>query len=316
MKQSSYSWYSQYRQKRQHGTAEFPVAYFYSPFILPNDAIPLHWHPECELVHVISGSMQLSVNGTLYELSDHTFYFLYGEVLHSAETANCLYETIVFSAERLFEQWPLCPEKRCLLETRELTVRPNLSQKPCLHKICETLFALLHGSLSFPALRLKPPMAKESDYDPGYDIAILQNESLPAGYQFQVIGLLYQLFGLLFAEDYFEKPEDTAFSWNSSQKIKNTLLYIEEHFSEPISLDQLARAAGLNAKYLCRFFKAATLYTPMEYVNRYRIDHACHLLASTKESITQIALLCGFHDTSYFIRLFRRYKGTTPSRYL
>ena len=68
MKQSSYSWYSQYRQKRQHGTAEFPVAYFYSPFILPNDAIPLHWHPECELVHVISGSMQLSVNGTLYEL--------------------------------------------------------------------------------------------------------------------------------------------------------------------------------------------------------------------------------------------------------
>ncbi len=146
-------------------------------------------------------------------------------------------------------------------------------------------------------------------------MAILQNDCLPAGYQFQVIGFLYELFGLLFAEEYFSKPDGKRVSWKASENIKNTLRYIEEHFSEAISLEDLAHAAGLNANYLCRFFKAATLYTPIEYVNRYRIDQACHRLSTAKESITQIALQCGFQDTSYFIRLFRRYKGTTPSRY-
>ena len=88
----NHSSYTKYRQKRQHGTAEFPVAYFYSPLIWPNDTIPLHWHPESELVHVVDGLMQLSINGTIYELPANTFYFLSGEFLHSAKSCAVLWK--------------------------------------------------------------------------------------------------------------------------------------------------------------------------------------------------------------------------------
>ena len=363
--------YVQYRQKRQHGTAEFPVAYFYSPYLYPQDAIPLHWHPECELAHVLKGTMELSADGIQYSISEGEFSFVYGEVLHGADTSHCVYETIVFSADRLFEQWPFCREEYRLLQDHKKSIRPELSGSKRLHTICQELFGLLNGSFSFPyhssqnaseEQLIAPVINRNFNQHDGipepepdrenradkkdrtgredrkgktdrenrtdrkdrtdredkedYDIAILQNDRLPTGYQFQVIGLLYQLLGALLAEQYFSDPTDNPLSWNASQKIKNTLLYIEEHFSEPISLEQLAHAAGLNAKYLCRFFKAATLYTPIEYVNRYRIDQACRLLSASEDSITQIALRCGFHDTSYFIRMFRRYKGMTPSDYI
>ena len=59
-----------------------------------------------------------------------------------------------------------------------------------------------------------------------------------------------------------------------------------------------------------------THHTPIEYLNICRIEHACYQLITTGDSVTDIAFNCGFNDLSYFIKTFRRYKGTTPKRYL
>ena len=66
---------------------------------------------------------------------------------------------------------------------------------------------------------------------------------------------------------------------------------------------------------LCHFFQQLTHRTPIDYLNAYRIEQACCLLLSGAHSVTDAAYCCGFNDLSYFIRIFRRYKGTSPGAY-
>ena len=64
-----------------------------------------------------------------------------------------------------------------------------------------------------------------------------------------------------------------------------------------------------------RMFYQKEVTTPMNYVNLYRIEQATFLLDSTDLPITQIATECGFWESSYFTKVFKKYKGTTPKRH-
>ena len=69
---------------------------------------------------------------------------------------------------------------------------------------------------------------------------------------------------------------------------------------------------SMSPKYFCRFFSEMTHQTPMDYLNRQRIEQSCYELSTTDDSITEIAYRNGFNDLSYFIRTFKKYKGITP----
>ena len=71
----------------------------------------------------------------------------------------------------------------------------------------------------------------------------------------------------------------------------------------------------MNEKYLCRFFKAYTSYTPIDYVNRLRIEKAADDLRLLHRSVTEAAFANGFNDSAYFSKLFRQIKGVSPKVY-
>ncbi|HCB90521.1 MAG TPA: AraC family transcriptional regulator, partial [Ruminococcaceae bacterium] len=98
-------------------------------------------------------------------------------------------------------------------------------------------------------------------------------------------------------------------------QMKNVLLRIRKDYSSPLTLKQLADEAGLAPQYFCRVFKQVTGRTPIDYLNYYRIECAAELLCATEDSITEIALSCGFNDLSYFIRLFRQMKGMSAGQF-
>ena len=131
-------------------------------------------------------------------------------------------------------------------------------------------------------------------------------------YELEVRGLLYKLFYNLYTCGYVRK-RGNAYSTKGVRTVVSILKWIENHFTEPITLSGISEVSGISEKYLCRIFKEYTSRTVMEYVNESRIEHACGVMASS--SITDAAFSSGFNDLSYFSKTFKKYKGMTPSAY-
>lgn len=109
----------------------------------------------------------------------------------------------------------------------------------------------------------------------------------------------------------------TAYHNTLSQKFESRInkvcLFLQAHFSEPISLQQVADLVFMSESNFCKFFKKATSTTFSDYLNDLRINEACNLLLYTDLDINKIAHSCGFESLSYFNRVFLKKKNMTPS---
>lgn len=97
--------------------------------------------------------------------------------------------------------------------------------------------------------------------------------------------------------------------------VRRALAYIAENYTEPVSLDQIAQAAGLSTFRIAHLLKENTGRTALQNVHYHRVQEARRLLEESDLSCTEIAYETGFGDQSYFIRQFRRWMGITPARY-
>ncbi len=88
--------------------------------------------------------------------------------------------------------------------------------------------------------------------------------------------------------------------------------YIDQHFKETLTLDQLAEEAHMNKFYLSHAFKQEFGVSPINYLISCRIEESKYLLAETDLSISQIAQLLNFSSPSYFSQVFRRTQGVSP----
>ncbi|HDP89389.1 MAG TPA: AraC family transcriptional regulator, partial [Thioalkalivibrio sp.] len=93
------------------------------------------------------------------------------------------------------------------------------------------------------------------------------------------------------------------------------LEFMQTHCCENISRDDVARAVHLSPSHFSALLRRESGGSFTELLNRMRIDRAAEMLARTDKSIATIALECGFRDQSYFTRVFKRYRHTTPLRY-
>jgi len=81
------------------------------------------------------------------------------------------------------------------------------------------------------------------------------------------------------------------------------------------TLDELAAAAGMSRFQLSRMFRQVIGVSLRQYVRDLRLKRACQLLAARNVSITEIALQCGFYDSSHFQKAFRSHFGVTPTQF-
>ena len=97
--------------------------------------------------------------------------------------------------------------------------------------------------------------------------------------------------------------------------IASSMAYINEHYMENLTLDEVANFAGFNRYYFSRSFKKQTGYFFKDYLCRKRLEAAVGLLVRTKASIREVALQSGFGSVATFNRVFREKNGSTPTRY-
>ena len=90
--------------------------------------------------------------------------------------------------------------------------------------------------------------------------------------------------------------------------------YLEEHYAESFSLDQLAQDMGRSKSYLCTRFLKDTSMTILDCLNMIRIHRAAELIVYSDYSLTQVGTMCGFASPSHFNRIFLKYAGITPGQ--
>lgn len=100
-----------------------------------------------------------------------------------------------------------------------------------------------------------------------------------------------------------------------TQRIDTIYKYVRKHFKETIALEDIASESNMTVPSFCRYFKKSTGKTFTEFVNEFRIVHACKLLSEEQFSITEICFECGFNNISHFNKLFKTKTGKNPNAY-
>ena len=132
------------------------------------------------------------------------------------------------------------------------------------------------------------------------------------GWELEAIGNLSVAFGRLRASSFFVKTQKED---GEQDFTRSVVEYIKDHYDEQITSTTVAEFIHLNNSYFCRLFKRDFGCCFAEYLTRYRIERSKMLLNKSDESISDVAIKCGFNSFSYFSKIFKETIGITPSQY-
>ncbi|MFV0352132.1 MAG: AraC family transcriptional regulator [Oscillospiraceae bacterium] len=278
--------YLDFKESLKRGVSGFPIELYPIDKRHPQYVMSCHWHLEYEIIRVLEGSFACVVDGKSWTICPGEVVFINGGSLHAGVSADCRYECVVFDLGMLMKQGDACHSILDEFSTRRWMVKPSFKKED------GEVYRLLN--LLFDTLGHKAP-----------------------GYQLVTEGLLFQIFGKIVAGGHRSRSKGEAPATSrKTQQLKKALHLIETSYANAITLEELAQAAGMTPKYFCHFFQRMTQRTPIDYLNYHRIEVSCFLLMTGDYTTTEVAYECGFNDLSYFIRVFKKYKGTTPKQYL
>lgn len=102
---------------------------------------------------------------------------------------------------------------------------------------------------------------------------------------------------------------------HTDEKIMEAQIFIENNYQQALSTEKLAEKHYMSARNFIRRFEKATSNTPLEYLQRVRIEAAKKSLENSHDSIEQIALKCGYEDIGFFRKIFKRHVALNPKEY-
>jgi len=277
--------YLQYLENKQHVTGNFPLAHYRLNEHSPDYNMPFHWHKETELLLVRSGNFQLSVDGVIYKVAAGDVCYIAEGCLHGGFADHCEYECLDFDFTSLLLQIsPVRDVLKQIGEKQRVIITHFTQNSPDIQSIVRKLF---------DEIRCKN-----------------------SGWELQALSGLLGFYGCILQKNLLCPPVGSHIHHQKIFRLKSALEYIDSHYQQNITLEDLSRISGMSPKYFCRLFREVIHRTPIDYLNAFRIDKACTLLETNEYPITEVAFQCGFNDSSYFVRCFKKYKNITPKQYV
>lgn len=282
------------REEGRHGTPQFPFQAFSQEDLRGQYFVPYHWHDEVEFLYVTKGELLLRTVRDTRTLSAGHVYFINPGTAHGlfGKGRKSHHYALVFRPELLsFAQYDTCQNRY--------------------------LEPVISGKLRFPAGEdLDGQTAEKIGQLIARAQAIYENkdQNCPASLSIKI--LLLQIVEILFQENAFVSSNPgPVYKDAEGYPLRPVFSYIQQHFKEKITLEELAGTLHMNRNYFCKYFKEKVGKSPFVYLNEYRINQAAALLLRTEAPVTEIAMNTGFDNMSYFIRQFKACKGCTPSAF-
>ncbi len=247
-------------------------------------AYETHFHNAYELIYVHAGAARFRIGTSCYTASAGSLLIISKLEEHSMEILEAPYR-------RTYIQLTTSQLGRCLDEPR---LKAVFSARPAGFR---HLFDL--SAVAAEADRLLGDI--EAEYRTG------------GAFSERRLSALLQLLLILCRRtcpDQFPSSEQPL-----PEAVVRAQAYLDTHFTEPISLDELAGRLYLSPSYLSHSFRSWTGYSPKQYLMLSRLSYARQLLLTTTDSVTHIAAACGFSDVNNFIRSFKKETGHTPASY-
>lgn len=252
-----------------------------------------HWHHNIEVIKILKGSYTIELNLENYVLNVGDICIVNSGELHKLDgnEQDTVHDVIIFNPHILEFVYPD--------EFQEDFIAPLLSH-----------------AYSLPR-RISPDEEGYTDFSGLFDKAVrIGLEERKGWYLREKIVLLEMLNELVLSHPMV--PAESILSAAEKERIdryKRIVSYIEMHYADKVSLEELAQAAQCNSQYLCHFFKEIAGVSPVQYLIGYRIEQAQEMLRNTTKTVLEVSLDCGFENVSYFIRQFRKGVGKTPGTY-
>lgn len=278
--------YRELKENRPHGTKE----YSYTQYFMHNPRkafhIPVHWHDEVEIIYVKKGRISIYIGEERFPAVAGDLFFVNSGELHFMESDDMSveYYTLLFPLNFISFQIEDALEQEVFLPLRQKMLLLPVQLK------------------KFEAEKQMTNLVRE---------IIDVNDEKEMGYQLRTRILLLELVEGLWKENGFRQG---SFS-NTTGMQRELLNYIQEHYTEKISLSMLAEEFHLSEKYISWYFKENFSISFMQYVSHLRMTKAKDLLLTTEQSVTEVALSSGYPSVNLFIRSFKELYGITPLQY-
>ncbi|HBU82160.1 MAG TPA: AraC family transcriptional regulator [Paenibacillus sp.] len=269
-----------------HMTEGFPIRVIYTG---KQFNFAAHWHEEVELVVVNGKSARIGVNSHIFDLEHGDVLLIKPGDVHCFLPGTDHLTIIQFRLELLTGSFTTDRDARELGELfNKTTVIPS-------------------------------KLAMEKNL--GKYIGALANEEKDqqVGYRWLMVARLYDLIvHMLRTKEPITEQFTSGWPCTPSKKfefLESVCEYLEEHYAEPVKLDQVAEHIKFSKFHVCKLFKEVKGITLMEYLNHFRIIKSEWALLFREESILDIAIGHGFNNVNSYNRLFKKYNDCTPSEF-
>ena len=280
------------KEKARHGDIFLPVNSYHCLIPFTYRELALHWHEEMEITFIQDGTSDYKVGREEFKANGGDIILIPPYCTHSAceiPGKTMISDSIVFHPDYLGAS------------------NQDLSASKYLRPMAE-------GQL------LMQEVIRDSDA--GYEEikeAFLEAldcfKNKPSFYEMLLKEKLLHILILLFSYGYIRESDDSHITSENRRHIKSALEYISDHYSEKISISEMAQLAGFSENYFMSLFRQYVGMSCIQYVNHYRIQKAAHALEETTKSVSEIAMIHGFDNISYFNLQFRRTFGMTPREF-
>lgn len=253
-----------------------------------------HWHEDLELIYVKSGQMTYNVNGQLITLTENSGILVNSRQFHYGFSSNhqeCEFICILFSPKILGSNSWFYENFIAHITENHSVPYLFLSRNNWTSDILQSIDLIYQ---CFESDNRKPP-ENPSDY-------------------FELITQITTIMKLLY--DHIPVSDDTHERMDADlTALKHMTSFIETHFCEHITLNDIA-AAGTCCKSKCSaLFRTYLQDTPITYLTKLRLRESQRALLSGCNNITDIALTYGFNSASYYCEIFKKYYGMSPVQF-